>query len=296
MPKLGSGAFEPTNSRFLISREAELEHDIDALVRSKNPFLDRETVIENLVRNCGYIDVHRYANGLHVRCRPGWVTSKSLGALKADLLDEDRNPRIVLSTHFGRWSTQFLRNTNRTRTLIDAVIGCSGGEVIGMSERFLNRGIAANRSRLRAPAETVRRQISAGLSPEAMQRMLNDAFQGRWTLSSISDADGQVVIHNMGDGFTPYHSNWHRSAPGVSLAMCCGDAAYADWVAGTRRHVLDSDRTEFDEVDVYASFENSNPVRIRYERVTMPVTLGHGSRLIFSASVGNAAIDLRKSA
>ena len=130
-------------------------------------------------------------------------------------------------------------------------------------------------------------------SDETLTQCLDSLFKGRWSLCELDTERCHTIVRYIGDSYTPFNPRWFSAARDSSLCAY-GDDPYGLWVAKHHRSVLDGDVPVIDEVDAIVSFPRIGDARLRYSRLTAPVTMKNGRRLVLTAAVNSSGVDLRK--
>jgi hypothetical protein len=101
-----------------------------------------------------------------------------------------------------------------------------------------------------------------------------------------------VVVDDVGRGFTLFNPAWHHQATGPTLGSYA-DVAYGDWIAAQRLEIASTRKTVFDQVDAIVNFPRLGETRLRYARATFPLALTNGAQYIVSAAASDSGINLR---
>ena len=268
--------------------------DDPGLAASLGAALNGEALAHFGVTNLGWIEIRNVGERLHLRCRPQLVSPAALtGALY--VLFARRWRAVALSLLAKSWSYVILQDCSQVVDLLASLTSKQPSWEAGASQRFLRRPVTANLSPL---MPTLRRALpivldhSLGIENLAA---IDRLFKGRWSISHIDPATQQLVFDHMGQGFTRIGPDWAGGAAFAPPTASISDVAYQQWVARFRMEVARQTDPVFDVVDAWVNGATQESARLRYHRVTVPVSTD-GRRLLLSASAVDLAIDLRQTA
>lgn len=245
------------------------------------------------VMNLGWVEVRTVGNSLHLRCRPRHVAPAALGM--AYYILHDRSWRALAMSMLGSsWAHVILRDPGQVVDLLASVTGAQPADA-GSASRFLRQSERASASPLLRPlADAQQIMLNGELSIEKLAA-IDQMLGGRWSISHIDEMTGRLVFDHMGQGFTRIGPDWMGGREFAPSSTGISDSTYEQWVSSFRRQVAERRQPVFDAVDAWVSGASGDLARLRYHRVTAPVSAG-GRRLLLSASTVDLAIDLRKAA
>ena len=263
-----------------------------ALTRHLGTSMTGEALIDYAVLNLGFVDISRIRRALIVRCRPKLITGPALIAAAYELHDAPKLS-VVLRTLAETWQDLILRKRSDFVQLLGALTEQQESARFWKGPRHIASQSASENSYFVSAANLAMTMSSSGYSEAALTNCLDVLFKGRWSLCELDCERGQTIVRHIGNSYTPFNPGWLSKARNSSLCSY-GDDAYGLWVAKHHRHVLDCNTPVIDEVDAVVRFPRIGDARLRYSRLTAPITVGGGRRLILTAAVNNSGIDLRK--
>lgn len=268
--------------------------DDPGLAASLGAALTGEALAQFGVTNLGWTEIRHVGERLHLRCRPQLVSQGTLtGALY--VLFARRWRAVALSLLAKSWSYAIFQDCGQVVDLLASLTSKQPARGAGASQRFLRLPVTANFSPLMPVLRSALPIVSDHCLSIENLAAVDRLFKGRWSISHIDPATEQLVFDHMGQGFTRIGPDW---AGGVAFApppTSISDVAYQQWVARFRLEVAHQTDPVFDVVDAWVNGATQESARLRYHRVTAPISTG-GRRLLLSASVVDLAIDLRQAA
>ena len=237
--------------------------------------------------NLGFVCLSARDRFVRVSCRPSIMAPPTIIALLHFV--NDQTTTIGLDCFTERWNHIILANRTKFRNLLSS-LACIQLPVCDQ-ERLMKRAVEGQSSPHRGKVAAVRRIFDNASSASDVAPPLNKLFGGRWSLHELNNETGHSVIRDIGTSYTPLNPAWLASAVGNSL---CGyaDEEYGHWVANHHRAALSANRSLFDEVDAVLHFPTIGSARLRYARLTLPVSLCR-KRLVLSAAISDNGINLR---
>ena len=250
-----------------------------------------EALVQFAIVNLGWVGVRFDAARVHVRCRPQFMTSTTLGSLFYFIFD-NRHKALALSVLGENWQHYVHTKVDSVLTLIESM------QMATPSSRLtlLSRRVAPKNSMLGSGIGVAVGISRRSSSIDELAHHMNILFSNqRWTISCIDQVTGEVTIERKGTGFTPFNPHWTASCVDKGLIGYAGPE-YANWIAKTRRYVLDRNELVCDDVDATIPFPGIGFTRLTYSRATAPTALADGRRVALSAAISDASINLKKSA
>lgn len=249
--------------------------------------LGTEGLIQFLVANLGWIDLRYSERLIEARCRPRLLTDIACMELMYFLADRS-TAKLTISVLGSNWANYNDLNLTKALSIIGALQKCHQGTKYPAFDAV---PISANDSplfdRLVAVLSSVEGNMHADL--DSVVDTLSRVFRNqRWSISHFDQSDGKLTMDRKGKGFTPFNKDWCSNLSSGSLADYAG-SDYANWVATTRKRVIESNCPIFDEVDAMVVFPTVGLSRLVYSRVTAPITLT-GKRYAISAAESSSAI------
>jgi len=245
-----------------------------------------------LVRNLGFVSIHRNQSSCVVKVAPAQLTAKAFFALSQQL-GQAGSARHAVSLFEDCWQHLIFPDY---RSVLDHLIRtsarCRNGvtsESFGACARALS---TLPRDHPLADLLDAWRTSSGGLDVAACARLLNERLGGRFALIEREETTSDLVFSRIGHGFAMYDPGWPERMVGYPIE-CQPDATYGRWVARSLCAVFD--RTEPTLHDVNAVVTNPlarSSRRVRYTRLTLPVHDRRGVKRMLSASFVDAGVDL----
>lgn len=245
-----------------------------------------------VVTNLGWLEIKLNHRHFHVRCRPAVVAEIGVIAMLYALHDAGARS-ITLSVLGARWAVHAHCDQQDVLTILSSMMGAAPRKVPAVGQRFLAREVRPAKSPLFKKLRHVLANVPARSPSADFETLLDDTFNGRWTLSHTNSDTGQAIVDHCGRGFTQFNPKWRSNAVGTSLHSYA-DEEYGAWVASHRQSVSSRQRPLFDDVDAIVHFPSLGDVRLTYTRLTAPLNLPDGRQLVLSAAESDVAIDFRK--
>ena len=239
--------------------------------------------------NLGWVGIKLNDARIHVRCRPRFMSNTVFSTLCYFLFDNSHQS-VALSVMGETWQHFVHTKRDSLVTLLESM------QTISQTS-----GLYMQSQRTRQSSSKLGSQVGVAIGVSRGASSLDHiAYEfdklfcnKRWTISHIDMATGGVTIDRKGAGFTPFNPHWAAGGSDTPLQTYAG-RDYADWIAQTRRYVIETDELVCDDVDATIPFPGIGYSRLTYSRVTAPITLSDGRRFALSAAVSNGAIALKK--
>jgi hypothetical protein len=244
------------------------------------------------ISNLGWVDLTIGGHHARLRCRPAIVADAAIA--QALYAMDDVGTRTITLSVLGEALIDYIHcRPQDVITIVTAMKGLNEPPRVDCStKKLLNRIVARDKSVLFAAFRRFEAGAPQTLTRTSIADCLNNAFNGRWTLSKSDLENGAAIVELCGADFTRFNPRWSSNAVGASLHSYA-DADYGSWVASHRRHVENLQRPLFDNVDAIVTFPGLGKVRLTYARVTAPITLASGERFVLSAASSDCSINLR---
>ena len=277
---------------WLIDREGSHWHAKDARLPSRLGTTLRGTELANfVVTNLGFIELGYHDTRLRVRCRPKLVTPSGFASICYFLFDFPWQP-IALSSLGDTWSDRIFVHSKDVLEALTRSIPTP----LSADEDRCGRFLSARSSDEASPLSGLARLSLAALATEAFETdtlaALDRAFRGRWSVSHVDLETGRFDFDYMGTGFTLLDPSWAGGA-GFKALTSASDPSYMGWVESSRRAALLTGQPAFEVIDAWTETLNGL-ARLRYHRVTVPLRISGSRSYVFSASVDDSSINLRK--
>ncbi|MGI9478805.1 MAG: hypothetical protein ACR2PI_19040 [Hyphomicrobiaceae bacterium] len=137
------------------------------------------------------------------------------------------------------------------------------------------------------------RERSGEFKPSSDEARLSDSTNGRYfVVNRAGNASGLKFSH-AGPGWHAFGDGWGARMVGRDVAHQ-PDLNYGKWCAQCFRHAIEIEQPQITFNDVLVRVpRNSTQKRIRYQRLTLPITAPSGTRRLLSATLLDNRIDLR---
>jgi len=251
-----------------------------------------QALADYAVVNLGFIEFGGLRRALKVRCRPSMISGPALCALMYEVLDAP--PSLMVLRIFGDcWHDLILRNASEFMHMLSALATKQERRSFWGDTRCLSGSVTTRNKQFDAATAIARSLVDANYGDETMLACFDTLFNRRWSLCELDPDRGHTVVRQIGNSYTPFNPQWLATAKNSSLCAY-GDDTYGLWVAEHHRQVLNTNTPTVDEVDAIVNFPRIGDARLRYSRLTAPVRLRDGRRLVLTAAATNDSVDLRK--
>jgi hypothetical protein len=261
-----------------------------ALRRHLMTSIDGDRLCKVVVENLGWVKLSPQPRSFGVACRPAFLSDETLAAVLMAVYDAGERT-IRLDVLDKSWEHLVLPDRRSFVRLLSALV--SGRRRNHWSKARLIRSFSLRDCPLRLATKMAVLTASMASEPEEAREALDAIFHGRWHLCKIDSDNGHSIPLAIGRSFTPFNPGWCSSGVGVSICSYADDA-YGLWVAAHHRDVLATGRPVFDDVDAVVTFPRIGETRLRYRRVTSPLTFRGGGRLVLGAAVTDSSVNLRE--
>jgi hypothetical protein len=265
----------------------QLDLDDPALRSRLGTSRRRQSLLDVLVLNLGYVACEAAQRSVRLRLRPAVVSRRALGEAGRLLLTRAVD-RVLLSCHEGTWGHELLPSAKLAlRRLNDLMVRSHRQRVA----TFRHHDIEAQRVPSRSPVAAVlaywqseRLHFDAGrLAP-----LLYRGFDQRFLIAEHLPDNDQLVIRALGDGYSIFDKKWCRLAVGERLEDQY-DVYYARWAAQGYRTASERAMPLIQRVDAVIDKPRGGYRRQRYARIIVPYQQG-GRQLLLSASTTNLSM------
>lgn len=266
--------------RWLIDRHGKMWRCADPMLsQNLHTTLSGDELKKYTITNMGFVSIEYSGSRLHMRCRPRRVSSLTFASLCYFIADYPWRP-IALTLLSDQWATRIYQSTSDVLTELTRLIPGDASPVIfdDCQHAILSAPIIHAKSPLLGKTLTTASQIADDPDHE----FLNRVFAGRWSIGHIDTETNRFVFDHMGAGF-------RRSM----LMDTLNDQRYVAWVQKSRNSALSSAEPICEVVDAIVQ-TSAGSARLCYNRVMLALNRSSGRRLIFSAAVDDASINLRK--
>ncbi len=247
-----------------------------------------------LVRNLGWVIVRSKGDVCELKCRPSMMTDATLAALLYKIHDARRGTAFAIDFGLQDGVTQVIRDVTVATTVLSSLVGNSSRtETLWRGERFLSRTLSEEDTPFNATSDQLRTILDGASNFKRAADRVSQLINTRWSLSSLSENDGDwVELFNSG-GFTPFNPAYPKRQHGSRLSDYASDVEYIRWVSQCRRQVLEQGRSDLSAVDAIVHFDRVGEARLRYNRLCIPIRY-NGRNAVLMAAQTDPSIDLRQ--
>ena len=263
-------------------------------------FAEKFSVTENLSAPTRQFLV-RQAGLCAITVKRSFVTVEFVPALTSldaclsimKLLEKYSPERVGLSWYDKAWTYEIAGGWQAAQKRVSALT------VINRSEPEA-RYLSATRDLADLPPDNPLAQVfalwrerSGEFNRSSDETSLSDSTNGRYfVVNRAGDASGLQFSH-AGPGWHAFGDGWGARMIGRDVAHQ-PDLNYGKWCAECFRHAIEVGRPQITFNDVLVRVpRNSTQKRIRYQRLTLPITAPSGTRRLLSATLLDNRIDLR---
>ncbi|MEZ5850421.1 MAG: hypothetical protein R3D68_07205 [Hyphomicrobiaceae bacterium] len=236
------------------------------------------------VGSLGWISVQRVGASAQIRARPGLVSRQAIVGL-GYFLNSLALGRAQLFFLEDEASSIFVAGIPNIVERLEQASGRRGPAC------FRQRRVSQKSSPFAGQFERVR---EAGLllkPPEMAVKVLEELFEGRFTLVEAREERSRPILTAMGRRYAHILTSFRDRAIGLGFDDH-PDLKYGKWISETVRTLMLKDDVWFGEVDALFSVVRHPTVRVRYDRMIMTAQRKDGVRIALSASQLRDSIDL----
>ena len=243
------------------------------------------------VVNLGFIATNVYGQSAQIRLRPSFTADAAYDALYRWLLNR-RFDRIVLTWLDSGWQNEMLRSNQAALIRLDDLIEEAKRQ---RPDEFLSRKLEGPSQRdPKAMQELFQQwpQLAANLDEHQLRRILEPLLGHRYVVVKGQREAKNLVFSEFGGGIFANYDVWRSVAVGAPIQEQ-PDRVYGRWVAGAYMEALKSNAPRLDQVDAIVCWPREGRLRMRYQRLIVPIKSADGEVPLLGGSVVDDRIDLR---
>ena len=243
------------------------------------------------VVNLGFIATNVYGQSAQIRLRPSFTADAAYDALYRWLLNR-RFDRIVLTWLESGWQNEMLRSNQAALIRLDDLIEEAKRQ---RPDEFLSRKLEGPSQRdPRAMHQLFEQwpQLAANLDEHQLRRILEPLIGHRYVVVKGQREAKNLVFSEFGGGIFANYDVWRSVAVGAPIQEQ-PDRVYGRWVAGAYMEALKSNAPRLDQVDAIVCWPREGRLRMRYQRLIVPIKSADGEIHLLGGSVVDDRIDLR---
>ena len=243
------------------------------------------------VVNLGFIATNVYGQSAQIRLRPSFTADAAYDALYRWLLNR-RFDRIVLTWLDSGWQNEMLRSNQAALIRLDDLIEEAKRQ---RPDEFLSRKLEGPSQRdPKAMQELFQQwpQLAANLDEHQLRRILEPLLGHRYVVVKGQREAKNLVFSEFGGGIFANYDVWRSVAVGAPIQEQ-PDRVYGRWVAGAYMEALKSNAPRLDQVDAIVCWPREGRLRMRYQRLIVPIKSADCEVHLLGGSVVDDRIDLR---
>jgi hypothetical protein len=243
------------------------------------------------VVNLGFIATNVYGQSAQIRMRPGFTADAAFDALYRWLLSRHFD-RVVLTWLDDGWHNEMLRTNKEALIRLDDLIE------VGKRERpdaFLSQNVTAPTPRdpkLMQQLFNDWPKLSTTLDETQMRRLLEPLLGHRYVVVKAEKNTPKLVFSEFGGGIFANYDVWRSCAIGAPIQEQ-PDRLYGRWVADAYAKTLNGGGPRLDQVDAIVRWPHEGRLRMRYQRLIVPIKVTDTEVHLLGGSVVDDRIDLR---
>jgi hypothetical protein len=243
------------------------------------------------VVNLGFIATNVYGQSAQIRLRPSFTADAAYDALYRWLLNR-RFERIVLTWLDNGWQNEMLRSNQAALIRLDDLIEEAKRQ---RPDEFLSRKLEGPSVRDPQAMQQLFRDwpnLAANLNEVEIRRILEPLLGHRYVVvRGQRDAD-KMLFSEFGGGIFANYDVWRSCAIGAPIEEQ-PDRLYGRWVANAYKEALQTNSPRLDQVDAIVCWPREGRLRMRYQRLIVPIKVSNQEVHLLGGSVVDDRIDLR---
>ncbi len=243
------------------------------------------------VVNLGFIATNVYGQSAQIRLRPSFTADAAYDALYRWLLNR-RFDRIVLTWLDSEWQNEMLRSNQAALIRLDDMIEEAKRQ---RPDEFLSRKLEGPTVRDPHAMQQLFKewpQLSANLNEVELRRMLEPLLGHRYVVVKGERSAEKVVFSEFGGGIFANYDVWRSCAVGAPIQEQ-PDRLYGRWVADAYKEAIKLNAPRLDQVDAIVCWPREGRLRMRYQRLIVPIKVSNEEIHLLGGSVVDDRIDLR---
>jgi hypothetical protein len=243
------------------------------------------------VVNLGFIATNVYGQSAQVRLRPSFTADAAYDALYRWLLSR-RFERIVLTWLDNGWRNEMLRSNQAALIRLDDLIEEAKRQ---RPDEFLSRKLEGPSLRDPQNMQELFRQwpnLAANLNEGEIRRILEPLLGHRYVVVRGQRNADEMVFSEFGGGIFANYDVWRSCAIGAPIEEQ-PDRLYGRWVANAYKEAIQTNSPRLDQVDAIVCWPREGRLRMRYQRLIVPIKVSSQEVHLLGGSVVDDRIDLR---
>ena len=243
------------------------------------------------VVNLGFIATNVYGQSAQIRLRPSFTADAAFDALYRWLLGR-RFDRVVLTWLEEGWHNEMLRSNQAALVRLDDLIEVAKRQ---RPDEFLSRNVTTPTVRDPAAMQNLFKnwpQLSATHSETELRRVLETIIGHRYVVVKGHPNAENLGFSEFGGGIFDNYDVWRSCAVGAPIQEQ-PDRLYGRWVADAYKEALRTNAPRLDQVDAIVCWPREGRLRMRYQRLIVPIKVSDHEVHLLGGSVVDDRIDLR---
>lgn len=248
------------------------------------------------VRNLGFVALLPSQKSAHVRLRPSHVSPVAFAGLMYWLADHEPDRVMLTAWEQGDWQHQMLGNGEAAATKI--------AQMVARAQRRSDDSFLAEERNIDAlPTDDpmhqlyeARAELEAAVRRHDLDlagRIMSAHVGGRHLMSSADHNLKRIILSSVGNGFAEEASYWMSRIVGHRLEDM-PDARYGAWTAESYAAAMREGIARLHDIDIMVQWPSEKKRRYRTRRLLLPMKDSQERPVVLSASLPDAAIDLRR--
>jgi hypothetical protein len=269
----------------------EVDLDNPALARRLGTSRCRDSLLEYLVINLGFVACEERRRSLRIRFRPSIVTKRALGGL-ATRLQSRPFDRVLITSFDDDWFDELFPSAELAlKHLTDLMVESHYKRASTFQFQDVPEHHLPQAGAVAAILEHWRNK-SAHLGIERVIPILYGGFDHKFLLVEHLPDNDELIIQALGCGYSIFDKTWCKEAPGERLEDQY-DVYYGRWAAQGYRTAASRATPIIQTIDAVIDRPSSGYRREQYARVIVPFRQ-NGRTVLLSASTTNLAMVTRR--
>jgi hypothetical protein len=248
-----------------------------------------------VVKNMGFIAIHRYGRSCEIRLRPDIVTPPAFAAFKA-WVGERTFERIVTACFSNDWAYGLHIAQDKAVAKLEATVAAARS---ARPSDYLTRALTKDELPKTTPLHMALHSLienwpmlSQSVHRDGLSNIIKNSLQGRYHVMRAASGGRELTFGEIGTGFVSYSDDWRQQVIGRSIAQH-EDQSYGSWVAKCCHEAMSAGRPTICDVDAIMSTPRLGRARLRYKRLFLPSRGMGGGTWMLTSSILDPTIDLR---
>jgi hypothetical protein len=243
------------------------------------------------VVNLGFIATNVYGQSAQIRLRPSFTADAAFDSLYRWLLSR-RFDRVVITWLGDTWQNEMLRSNQQALVRLDDLIEMAKRN---RPEEFLSRPLEGPSPHDPQSMQNLFKEwprLAANLDEQAMRRLLEPLFGPRYVVVKGQKDAQNLVFSEFGGGIFSNYEVWRSCAVGAPIQEQ-PDRLYGRWVSNAYAEAINANAPRLDQVDAIVRWPHEGRLRMRYQRLIVPIKNADGEVHLLGGSLVDDRIDLR---